>query len=92
MKVPIIVNLLLQITGFPKAGVDPSHYFKKKYNDKKLDERLKKKYDVVRDKHTYVIRTINDKEAWATTELLAVKVVCKNIPNQCTSGFIECVK
>ena len=36
-KVPIMVDLISQIIGLPKAGVNPSQYFIGKDNDKNLE-------------------------------------------------------
>ena len=84
IKVPIMVDLICQITSLPKAGVDPSQYFTWKDNDKKLETRLRNKYGVVKDKRVYVISTINDQEVRIREKLLAMKVVWKNQPNWCT--------
>ena len=54
-KVPIIVDLISQITNLPKAGVDLSQYFRGKHNDKKMVVRLKKKYDVICGERAYLI-------------------------------------
>ena len=58
-KIPITIDLISQVIGLPKVGVDPCQYFKGKDNDKKLVVRLKKKYDVIHDERAYVINTIN---------------------------------
>ena len=60
MQLQHTIDLISQIIDFPKAGVDPSQYFRGKDNGKKTVARLKKKYDVIRDKRVYVIDTIND--------------------------------
>ena len=49
-KVPITINLISQIIDIPKAGVDPSQYFRGKDNDKKLASILRKTSGVVRNK------------------------------------------
>ena len=61
-KLPITVDLISYITGFHKEGIDPYQYFRGKDNDKKLDARLKNRYDVVHDKIAYIIRTFNEKK------------------------------
>ena len=80
-KVPITFDLISQITSFPKVGVNPSQYFRGKDNDIKLVARLKNKYDVVRDKHAYVISTINGKAVGVAAKILTVNIVHKNRPN-----------
>ena len=60
-KLPIIIDLISQISRLPMAGLDPLQYFHGKDNDKILAVKLKKKYNVIRDKQVYVIKTINDK-------------------------------
>ena len=76
----------------PMNGDDLSQYFHDKNNDKWLVTKLKKKYDVIKENKTYVISTINDKATWVASNLLAMKMVKKNHPNQCTSGVIACAK
>ena len=91
-KVPIMVDLISQITGLPKARFDPSQYFKGKDNDKKLAARLKKKYDVIHNKRVYVNDTINDKVVRIVGKLLPMKIVHKKRKNQCTSRVIACAE
>ena len=43
-------------------GPDPSHYFHRKDNNKRLAAKLKQKYGVDRDNNAYVFNTINDRE------------------------------
>ena len=74
-NIPITVDMISQIPGFPKAWVDPSQYFRGKVNDKKLLARLKKKYNVIAKKRAYFIDTITDQGVCIATKLLAVKIV-----------------
>ena len=53
---------------------------------------MKKKYGVDGGKRDYVINIINDHAVHIMDEILAVKVVRKNHPNQCTSGVIACTE
>ena len=46
--VTMIVSLISNIMGLPKDGLDPSHYFRGKDNDKRLAARLKKRYGLQR--------------------------------------------
>ena len=92
MKVPITVDLISQIARLPKAGVYQSQYFKGKASEKLLATKIKNKYDVVREKHTYAIKFINDKAVQVVAKVLVVKIVQKNRPNQCTSGVISCAE
>ena len=80
-KIPIMIDMISQIIDFPKAWVDMSQYFREKDNDKKLAARINKKYNVIRDKRSYVINTINDKGFRIAAKLLAMKIVHKNKPN-----------
>ena len=91
-KVPVTVELISQITRFPTKGADPSQYFCGKDNNKRLRAKLKKKYDVAHDKRAYVISTSNDYAVQVIAKMLAIKMVRKNPPNQCTSGVITCVE
>ena len=84
-KFPIMVNLISQITGFPKEGVNSYQCFKGNDNEKKIAVRLKKRYDVICDKREYVISTINEKGFQIASKLLAMKIVYKNKPNHYTS-------
>ena len=50
-KVPVTIELISQIIGFPMAGVDLLKYFSGKGSDKKLVVKLKRKHVVIKDKH-----------------------------------------
>ena len=43
MPIVITVDLISEITGLPKDGVEPSQYFRGRDNDKRLAARLKEK-------------------------------------------------
>ena len=44
------------------------------------------------DKRAYVVDTINDQEVYVAANILAIKVVRKNLLNQCTSKMITCME
>ena len=80
-KVTIAIDLISHITILHKEGVDPSLYFNEKNNKKWLVARIKNIYDVVHEKRSYVISTINDKEFCVAMKLLVVKILHKNRQN-----------
>ena len=45
--------------GLPKEGLDLSSYFIGKDNDKRLSVRMKKKYDLERNRRSYKVDNIN---------------------------------
>ena len=92
MKMHVTIDMISHITGLPKAGVDPSQYFREKDNDKRLASKLKNKYDIVWDKQEYVINTINDREVPIIAKLLAIKIVRINKLSQCMSVVIACAE
>ena len=57
-----------------------------------MASEIKIKYGLNRDKQSYVTDTINDQEVRIVVNILAIKVGCKNCPNQCTSEVITCTE
>ena len=88
--VPITMELILNIRGFPKDGPNPSQYFKGRDNDKRLAACLKLKYDLQHNGRAYRIDNINDRMVCISFRILASKIVHKNHPIQCTLGVIMC--
>ena len=86
----IMVDLISEITGFPKDGPDPSQYFKGRDNDKRLAARLKEKYDLQCDDIAYRIENINDRTMRIGAHILATKIFRNNCHIQCNSGVISC--
>ena len=87
--VVVTVELVSQITGFPKNGPHPSQYFQGKENKKILATKLKKKYELERDGCTYVVDNINERALHIAVRILSRKVVWKHSLNQCTSGVVS---
>ena len=54
------VNLVDDIIGFPKEGVNPLPLFVRKEKDKILVARMNEKYNLKRDKWVFDIASIND--------------------------------
>ena len=50
------------------------------------------KFWMQHDKWAYVVEMINDQVVHIAAKILAMKVVRKNWPNQCTSGVIVCAE
>ena len=59
--IEVMVDLIAEITGLPKDGLDPSQYFKGRDNDKQLATQLKERYDLQYDGRAYRIDNINDR-------------------------------
>ena len=70
-KVSINVHFISSITGFPKAGVDPTKFFIGKEQDKHFTTRMKEKYSLTRDKRGFDVASINDK---------AIRLPVKELP------------
>ena len=60
-KVDITIDLIHQITGLSKIGVDPVAHFVGKDQDKKLAMQLIKKYNLMRGGQAYDVTQIEDK-------------------------------
>ena len=84
--------IISDIIGFPKDGPDPSQYFKGRENDRKLVDRMKKKYGLKCDGRVYHDDRINDTVVRIGVRILDTNIVRMNIPNQCNSGVIRCTE
>ena len=80
IAIVITVDLISEITGFPKDGVDPSQYFRGIDNDKWFATQLKERYDLQRDSRAYHIDGINERVVCIGTYILSSKFFRKNIP------------
>ena len=90
MKAHVTVDWISHIIGLPMASVNPSQYFRGNDNGKNLVANVKNTYDVIREKWAYVIKTTNDKAVQVAAKMLAMKIMQKNRPSQCTLGVISC--
>ena len=80
-RVDITINLIHQITGLSKTGVDPATHFMGKDQDIKLAVQLIKKYNLTRGGRAYDAVQIEDKPLRFTVQLLAGRVLRKCRPN-----------
>jgi hypothetical protein len=54
--IPITVEIIVQITGLPSRGMDPTLILDDKSKKKSLVEEMKKKYDTVRGTRGIIIK------------------------------------
>ena len=80
MPILITMDLISEITGFPKDGADPSQYFRGRDNYKRLAARLKETYDLQRGSREYCINSIIERVVRIGAWILASKIVTKNHP------------
>ena len=90
--ITLTIDLISEIMGLRKDGLDPLQYFKGQDNNKQLEARLKERCDLQRDGRAYHIDTINDRALCIGARILASKIVRKNHPIQCTLGVIACTQ
>ena len=74
-RVDITIDLIHQIIGLSKNGVDPAAHFVGKDQDKKLAARLIKKYNLTRGGWAYDVVYIEDKPLWFIVQRLADRVL-----------------
>ena len=79
--VTVTMEIISEITGFPKDGLEPSHYFKGKRNDKILDARIKNKYVLQHDGWVYHVDIINDLTICIGARVFGSKTMRMNRPN-----------
>jgi hypothetical protein len=58
--VPIIVELIVKITGLPIRGMDPALILDNKSKEKALTEEIKKKYGTTMGTRGIIIKWINN--------------------------------
>ena len=90
--IAVMVALISEITWLPKDGTDPSQYFRGRDNDKRLVEKLNKRYGLQRDRRAYHVDIINDLAVHFGARIFPSKIVRQNRPNQCNSWVIACVE
>ena len=88
----VIVDLILHITRFPKQGLVPSQYFHRNHNNKRLDAKIKKKYELENDGCLYVVDNINEQVVHIVARIISCKVLWKNRSNQYTLGVVPYTK
>jgi hypothetical protein len=59
-SVPIDVDLIAKITGFPTNGVKPEDYLENKERDKEIAEEVKAQFGTNRGTRGIIIKDIND--------------------------------
>jgi hypothetical protein len=75
--VPIIVELITQITGLPTQGMDPALILDNKSKEKVLAEEMKKKYGSDREMRGIIIKQINNIATQLGAKILSLKILRK---------------
>jgi hypothetical protein len=75
--VPIDVDLIAKITGFPTSGVNPEDYLDNKSRDKEIAEEVKAQFGTNRGTRGLIIKDINDHATKFSTKLMACKLLRK---------------
>ena len=89
--IPINVVLIVQITGLPSQGMDPTLILDDKSKEKALAEEMKKKYGIVRGKRGIIIKQIINVATQLGTNILACKLLIKFQKDEVPSGVITVV-
>ena len=58
--IPIMVDLITDNTGLPKASEDLAQYFRGKDNDKNISQQLKERFELQSDGRAYHIDSIDE--------------------------------
>ena len=58
-SIPVTINLIASITGFPKVGEDPTQYIRGRDTEWKLAKQLKEFFGLQWDGHAYLIDSTN---------------------------------
>ena len=90
--IPLTVDLISNIIGFPKAGEDPTQYIRGRDIDKWLAKQLKERFGLQRDGRAYRIDSINSQMVHIGARISASKVVCGNWPIQCNLRVVTCAQ
>jgi hypothetical protein len=75
--VPLIIELIAQITGLPIRGMDPALILDYKSKEKALEEEMKKKYGTTRGTRGIIIKQINNASTQLGENILACKFLRK---------------
>ena len=82
--IPIDIQLISTITCLPSIGTNPSPILKKD-QEVAIATQIKKKYDVVRRKRGFFIKSINNATVRFDTKVLVSNLLHKMHPNQCNA-------
>ena len=87
----VTVDLILDVTGLPWKGLDPTIYL---HNDgENIDKTgMKTKYQLIHDEKGFLINSIEDDAVQASTKILCSKVLRKMRPTECIVAAIELVE
>jgi hypothetical protein len=86
--VPIVVELIANITGLPIRGMDPALFLDDKTKEKALAEEMKKKYDTDRGTRGIIIKRINDAATQLGAKVLACKLLRKCRREEVPAGVV----
>jgi hypothetical protein len=75
--IPIIVDLITQISGLPSQGMDPMLILDDKSKEKVLAEETNKKYGTSRGTRGIIIKQINNAVKQLGANILACKLLRK---------------
>jgi hypothetical protein len=94
--VPITVELIAQITGLPRQGMDPALILDDKSKEKVLTEEMKKKYGTARGTRGIIIKWINNAATQLGTNILACKLLRKcrkdEVPAEVIAVAAQCAE
>jgi hypothetical protein len=86
--VPIIVEIIVQITGLPSRGIDLALIMDDKNKDKALGEEMKKKYGTTRGTRGIIIKHINNAVTQLGANILSCKLLRKCRKDEVPTGVI----
>ena len=84
----VTVDLILDITGLPQKGIDPTLYLMNE-GEKTDKNDMKTKYQLLHGGKGFLISSIEDSVVQATTKILCSKVLCKMMPTKCMDAIVE---
>ena len=88
--IPVMVDIIFDIMGFPKVDEDLAQYFRGWDNDKRISQQLKERFGLQRDGRAYHIDSTYERSVCIGAHNLASKIIQKNRPVQCNSGVVDC--
>jgi hypothetical protein len=86
--IPITVKHIVQITGLPTQGMDPTLILDDKSKEKTFAEKMKKKYGTDKGTRGIIIKWINNVVTKLDAKILACKLLRKCCKDEVPTGFI----
>jgi len=87
--VPINMEFLAKITGFPTIGAQPEEYLENKAQENEITEIVKAQFEINRGNQGIVIKYINNVVTSFTEKLMAFKLLRKCRKEEALAGVIE---